>query len=165
MSLAPFFKAGLVIQVHMIAALIALVLGAVILSNMKGTRKHKMLGKTWVGLMVIVALSSFFINELKTWGPFSPIHILSVVTLIALFHAIRAIRRGDIRGHKSSMVGLYIGGLVLAGVFTLMPGRIINRMLFGNPEFYLTSHVFAWVIPFFAIVIAVGFIAMRFRTK
>lgn len=165
MSLDPFFKAGLVVQVHMIAALVALVLGAVILFNMKGTRKHKNLGKLWVGLMVIVAFTSFFINELKTWGPFSPIHILSVLTLITLVVAVRAIRRGNVRIHKSSMVGLYFGGLVLAGLFTLMPGRVINRMLFGEPEFYLSTLSFAWVFPFSAIVIAFGVMAVRSRAK
>ncbi len=165
MSFDPFLKAGLVIQIHMIAAIVALVIGGVIFFNPKGTPKHKALGKTWVVLMVIVALTSFFISELKTWGPFSPIHLLSVLTLSTLVVAITAIRKGDVKRHKSAMLGLYFGGLVLAGLFTLMPGRVINRMLFGNPEFYFSSLSLAWVFPFSAIVIAIGVMALRSSSK
>jgi len=165
MSFDPFLKAGLVVQIHMIAAIVSLVIGGVVFFNPKGTSKHKVLGKTWVILMVIIALTSFFISELKTWGPFSPIHLLSVLTLFTLAVSIKAIRRGDVKRHKSAMLGLYWGGLVLAGLFTLMPGRIINRMLFGNPEFYFSTLSLAWIFPFSAIVIAFGVMALRLRSK
>ena len=42
--------------------------------------------------MVIVAFSGFFIHVLKLVGPFSPIHLLSVLTLTSLWYAIRAAR-------------------------------------------------------------------------
>lgn len=165
MNIDPFLNAGFVVQVHMITAIVALIIGGVVFFRSKGTSKHKALGKTWVMLMVIVALTSFFIHELKTWGSFSPIHLLSVITLFILVVSIRAIRRGDVKRHKSAMVGLYFGGLVLSGLFTLMPGRIINRMLFGNPEFYFSSLSLAWIFPFSAIVIAFGVMTLRLRSK
>jgi uncharacterized membrane protein len=42
-----------------------------------------------------------------------------------------AIRRGDVRQHGKSMRGVYVGGLLIAGLFTLAPGRILYRVLFG----------------------------------
>ena len=33
--------------------------------------------------------------------------------------------------HMYSMIGVYLGALLLAGTFTLMPGRIIHRLFFG----------------------------------
>ena len=163
MNFEPFFKAELVVQVHMIAAITALFLGAYIFWRRKGTKQHKRYGKIWFGLMVIVALSSFFINELRTFGPFSAIHILSIITLISLIQAIRAIRKGNIRRHQYILKGLYLGGLVGAGIFTFMPGRVLYRTFFGKPEFYLTSLSNAWVLPFIFALIIGAFIYWRMR--
>ena len=127
MNLAPLLESSLVIQMHVYAAVVALFLGAFILWRRKGTQTHRSLGKVWVGLMVVVALSSFFINEIRLLGPFSPIHILSVVTLLGLYFSIQAIRRKEIEAHRRSMQRIYIGALVIAGAFTFLPGRIMYR--------------------------------------
>ena len=132
MNLTLIFDADPVIQIHLFSAVAALIIGAVILWRRKGTKTHKMFGKAWGALMVIVALSSFFISEIKLWGPFSPIHLLSVVTLYSLYRAIKAIREGNIEVHRRTLQGLYLGGLVVAGLFTLMPGRLLYRVLFEN---------------------------------
>lgn len=163
MNIEPFINAGLVIQVHMIAAIAALVLGGVVLWRRKGTARHKLYGKAWVALMAIVALSSFFINELRTFGPFSAIHILSVITLVSLVQAVRTVRNGNIRRHQTIIKGLFFGGLVGAGIFTFMPGRILYRTFFGKPEFYLTSLSNAWILPFIFAVMIGGYIYWRMR--
>jgi uncharacterized membrane protein len=41
-----------------------------------------------------------------------------------------AARRHDIKAHKSAMIGLYVGGLIIAGGFALMPGRLLHSWLF-----------------------------------
>lgn len=163
MNFNSFYEAGFVIQIHMVVALAAILIGAIIFINPKGTPRHKAFGKIWVGLMVVVALTSFFISEFKTLGPFSPIHLLSVVTLATLYHAIRAIRMRNVKAHKSALRGLYFGGLLVAGFFTLLPGRVLNKMLFGEPDFYLTTPSLAWVLPFSAIFIAFCIIGWRAR--
>lgn len=163
MNIEPFINAGLVIQIHMIAAIIALVLGGAILWRRKGTARHKMYGKAWVALMAVVALSSFFINELRTFGPFSAIHILSVVSLVSLVQAVSAVRKGNIRRHQTILKGLFFGGLVGAGVFTFMPGRILYRTFFGKPDFYLTSMSNAWILPVIFALIIGAFIYWRMR--
>jgi uncharacterized membrane protein len=39
----------------------------------KGTATHRVAGRTWVVLMSAVALTSFFIHEIRLWGSWSPI--------------------------------------------------------------------------------------------
>ena len=41
-------------------------------------------------------------------------------------------RSHRVRGHKLTMRGLFAGALVIAGIFTLVPGRIMHRVLFGG---------------------------------
>ena len=81
MSLAPLLDAPLAIQLHAFAAMAAFALGAVQLAGIKGTAWHRGRGFVWVGLMLIVAISSFWIHEIRLWGPWSPIHLLSILTL------------------------------------------------------------------------------------
>jgi uncharacterized membrane protein len=63
-------------------------------------------------------------------GQIGPIHIFSVVTLISIPLAIYHIRRGNVAGHRRAMIGPYIG-IIAAGIFAAMPGRLIGDMLFG----------------------------------
>lgn len=131
MSLSPLLSASPVIQIHAFAAIFAFVLGAVVLFRRKGDRPHKRLGTIWVALMGVVAVSSFFIWTIRLFGPFSPIHLLSIVTLAGLWKAIAFARRRNIKGHMRTMQMLYLGALIIAGWFTFMPGRIMNHVVFG----------------------------------
>jgi uncharacterized membrane protein len=82
--------------------------------------------------MLIVALSSFWIHDLRLWGPWSPIHLLSILTLallpLGVFHA----RRHQVTGHRLTMLFIFAGALVIAGIFTLAPGRIMHQVVFGG---------------------------------
>lgn len=91
---------------------------------------HRIMGWIWVIVMAIVAASSFWINQIKTWGDWSPIHLLSIFALVMLPLGVIFARRGKIRGHRRTMTGIYLGALVIAGIFTFVPGRIMYRMFF-----------------------------------
>jgi uncharacterized membrane protein len=132
MTLAPLTNAPIAIQLHAYAALAAFALGAVQLARVKGTSQHRALGYTWVVLMLIVAISSFWIHDLRLWGPWSPIHLLSIMVLAMLPLAIYFARVQRVRGHKLTMLGLFSGALIIAGIFTLAPGRIMHRVVFGG---------------------------------
>lgn len=132
MNLAPLVNAPVAVQLHAYAALVAFVLGTVQLARAKGTGSHRGLGYVWVVLMLTVAASSFWIHELRLWGPWSPIHLLSIFTLTMLPLGLLHARRGNMRGHKLTMLGLFAGALLIAGLFTLAPGRILHGVVFGG---------------------------------
>jgi len=131
MNLAPLLAAPAVIQIHAFAALGAFALGALQLAAPKGTIPHRTIGWIWAGLMLAVVVSSFFIHTIRLWGPFSPIHLLSILTLALLPLAVWRARQHDVRKHRRAMLGLFVGALVIAGVFTFLPGRIMRAVLFG----------------------------------
>ena len=115
---------------HLWAALAALAIGALVLVRQKGTRSHRLLGRAWVGLMALVALSSFWIFEIRKGAGPSWIHLLSVWTLVSLTLAVYYIRQGNVRAHRRFMVGTFIG-LAAAGLGALAPGRALYRFLFA----------------------------------
>jgi uncharacterized membrane protein len=132
MTLQPLLNATPVIQVHAFLALTALALGASQLALRKGTPRHRVVGYVWAALMMAITVSSFFINTIRVIGPFSPIHILSIVTLIAVPRSILAARRGDIAAHQRGMKLVFWLALIGAGLFTLLPHRIMGQVVFGS---------------------------------
>ena len=132
MTLEPLLTASPAIQLHAFTAMAAFGLGIAVLLARKGTAAHRLMGRIWVGLMVVTALSSFLVHTLRMIGPFSPIHILSVVTLYGSFAGVRAARRRDFKAHARSMQRLFAIALVGAGIFTLVPGRIMGEVFFSG---------------------------------
>lgn len=119
------------IPLHAYGAFLAVMLGGIQITRPKGTRSHKYLGYTWVLLMFWVSISSFWIQTIKIIGPFSPIHFLSIFTIFSVFEAIRSAANGNIRRHRIIMKQLYVLALIATGLFTLLPGRIMNAILFS----------------------------------
>jgi len=138
MNLQPLLDAPIAVQIHVAAVLPAAVLGAYILLNCKGTPMHRLLGKIWMVLMAITSLSSFFIHQINLFYGFSPIHLLSIFTLAGIWRAISTARAHNIRAHKATVLGMYLGGIGVAGLFTLIPGRIMHAVVFtGGPSWIL----------------------------
>ena len=127
----PLFNEAQPIPFHAIAAMLAIVIGAIQFSMKKGGIKHKTLGYIWVSLMLFVSISSFFIHEIKLWGNYSPIHLLSIWTIFSVGLAIYFVRVGNIKRHRQVMIALYGFALILTGLFTLLPGRAMNQVVFG----------------------------------
>ncbi len=131
MNIAPFLAAPPLVQLHATAALAAFALGAWQLAAPKGTLPHRTVGWAWVVLMAAVALSSFGITGGRGAGRFSWIHGISLFTLLALPVAVTHVRRGRTESHRWLMVGLFLGALVITGAFTLLPGRLMGRIVFS----------------------------------
>jgi uncharacterized membrane protein len=121
------------IFVHLICALAALALGAVILARRKGTPSHRATGWVWVTLMATVTLTSAFIRDygLPNIAGYTPIHGLTVFVALQLPRGVLQARRGDVQAHRKTMRGLYIGGCIVAGAFTLLPMRFLGRQLWS----------------------------------
>jgi uncharacterized membrane protein len=132
MTLDPLLNASPAIQVHVAAALAAFALGLAQFAAPKGVTLHRVMGWSWVALMVAVAGSSFWIHQIKVWGDWSPIHLLSIFTLAMLPLGIFYARRRNVRGHRITMISIFGGALVIAGLFTLVPGRLMHASLFGG---------------------------------
>src|SRR5882757_11263418 len=107
MSFAPLLDAAPAIPLHAFAAMAAFVLGVVQLAAPKGTLPHRTLGWIWVLLMTVVAASSFWIHQIRLFGPWSPIHLLSIFSPIMLVLAVWYARRHKVRGHKIAMVSIF----------------------------------------------------------
>ena len=132
MSLAPLLDAAPAIPLHAFAAMAAFALGLVQFAAPKGTLPHRTIGWIWVALMVTVAASSFWIHQIHLFGPFSPIHLLSIFTLVMVPLAVWRARRHRVADHRRIMTMTFIGALVIAGLFTLLPGRIMHAVVFGQ---------------------------------
>src|SRR5471032_1971155 len=132
MSLAPLLDAAPAIPLHAFAAMTAFVLGVVQFAAPKGTLPHRTIGWIWVGLMLAVAISSFWIHQIRLVGPWSPIHLLSIFTLVMLPLGVWRAHRHDVNAHRRTMIGIFTGALVIAGLFTFVPGRIMHSVLFGS---------------------------------
>jgi uncharacterized membrane protein len=134
MSLAPLLNASFAIQLHAFAAMSAFLLGLLQFAAPKGTLPHRTVGWIWVVLMLVIAISSFWIHGqgARLAGPFGPIHLLSILVLVMLPVGLWFAHKHNARGHARTMVGLFIGALIVAGLFTLAPGRIMHAAAFGN---------------------------------
>ena len=130
-SLSPLLMAPMPIAPHTFVAFAAVAVGAVQMFARKGTRRHRWLGYVWCGMLFFVAVSGFFIHAIKLWGLFSPIHFLSALTIVALARAIWCARTGRIRQHQRIMASLFWLALVVTGLFTFLPGRIIFAVVSG----------------------------------
>jgi len=121
------------VYLHLATIFPAFFIGTYLLLNRKGTVSHRLLGKVYMLLMLITAIITLFMSA--EVGPrllnhFGFIHLLSILVLYNVFFAYRAIRLGNVKAHGGYMRGLYIGGLLIAGFFTLLPSRMLNTLLF-----------------------------------
>jgi uncharacterized membrane protein len=132
MTLAPLLAAPAVIQFHAAFAFAAIGLGAIQFLAPKGTLPHRAVGWTWAALMMLIAGTSLFIHTIMVWGPWSPIHLLSLFTLALVPLAVWRARQHDVRSHRAAMIWIYALALIVTGLFTLAPGRIMNKVTFGG---------------------------------
>jgi uncharacterized membrane protein len=123
-----------VLALHLLSSLAALLIGAVLMIGRKGHLPHRVLGWVWVGVMSLAALSSIGLGgqgSIPHIAGFSPIHGLTLAVLVFLPTAIVFVRRGNVRGHALTMRWLFYSGCVVAGAFTLLPGRLLGGLVWG----------------------------------
>lgn len=150
MPLDALTSAPLIIQAHAFSAIAAFALGPIALLRKRRDIWHKTAGYVWVMLMFSTALTSMFFSESPMLGPFSVIHILSVITLLGLTYGMRAALRRDFAAHGRAMRALYVQALIIPGVFTFLPGRRMTA-LFGTGQ---DMAVFWAALGFGALVMA-----------
>lgn len=119
---------------HLFTVLPAALLGTYLILRPKGTPSHRLLGKVYMILMLTTAALSLLIPAAvgpQLVGHLGLIHILSFVVLFSVPRAYFAARNHNLVHHKIAMIGVYVGGILVAGGFTLAPGRYLNQLLLG----------------------------------
>lgn len=119
---------------HLITVVPCIFIGAYLLLVKKGTKIHRLLGRVYMVLMLITAVITLFMPAAvgaQLFNHFGWIHLFSFLTLWTVPTAYTAIRRGNIKSHKRKMILLYFGAIVIAGGFTLTPGRYLHGVFFG----------------------------------
>jgi len=139
MSLQPLLEASWVIQLHTFSAIAAFLSGLVQLAAPKGTLPHKSLGAFWIFLMFVTAISSIFLRpsvfgyDLPLLKWFSWIHIVTALTFFWIGLGVFFLMRGgnNLKYHAFAFIMIFLTGIVGAGAFTLLPGRIMHEVVFG----------------------------------
>ena len=120
---------------HLATVLAAFVLGTGLLIIRKGTPLHKMLGKIYMVLMLVTAIITSFMSAevgIRLFDHFGFIHLFSALVFYAVpVASYFAAKSGNILRHKKAMLGLYIGGILIAGFFAFLPGRSLHILLFA----------------------------------
>jgi uncharacterized membrane protein len=135
MHSASLFQLAPAVQFHLLAASTAILLGPLALRSRKGSPWHRSLGYAWVLSMLLAALSSLFIRDfrLPNLAGYTPIHLLTLATFIGTGAGLYLIVvRRNISAHRQTMLRTYLGGCVLAGAFTLLPGRYLGDLLWHH---------------------------------
>jgi len=139
MSLHPLLSASWPIQLHVYTLVLAFVAGTgQLLVTRKGSRTHRILGRCFLGLMLVSALVTPLIHVRNPQGRFFGLSLLHlyvplVVGLCALawFGAVRH----RIRLHRFAVFALFFGSLVFTGyVQIFLADGITHEIFFGTRE-------------------------------
>lgn len=119
--------------VHLFTVVPCVFIGGTLLFTRKGTSFHKIAGRIYMLLMLFTAVITLFMPALvgpRVLNHFGWIHLFSFLTIYTVPTAYIAIKKGNVRVHKRKMIILYFGALIIAGGFTLVPGRYLHTLLF-----------------------------------
>jgi uncharacterized membrane protein len=136
LTLAPLLAAPVAVQFHVATVVPAALIGSwQIFLSRKGSPSHRLLGFIYIVLMSVTALSTLWVHQLMPKGPFfglSPIHLLIPVVFVGFYNALRGAVTHNTARHRYAMLSVYVGGILVAGGLTLMPGRIMHAVVFGG---------------------------------
>ncbi|NCQ64591.1 MAG: hypothetical protein GW757_11800, partial [Alphaproteobacteria bacterium] len=62
---------------------------------------------------------------------FSWIHIFVPITLLGAWNVVRTARTGDIARHRKHITQMYLGALMIPGLFAFLPDRLMGMWLLG----------------------------------
>lgn len=129
-------RASPAIIVHVATVVPAALIGTyLIFVSRKGARWHRALGYVYLVLMTVTAVTTLWVHSLMPRGPFfgfSPVHLLIPLTLFGVYGALRSARAHRVNRHRAGMLGVYFGGIMVAGGLTFLPGRIMHGIFFSG---------------------------------
>lgn len=119
---------------HLATVVPAVAIGTWLMVSRKGSGPHRVLGRAYMVLMFVTGVISLLMPAAvgpTSFGHFGFIHLFSLLTLWSVPAAWFAARRHDVLAHRGYMIGLFVGGILIAGAFAFMPGRLLNQWLFA----------------------------------
>lgn len=135
MNFDPLIHAPLAVQIHVATVVPAFIIGTwLIFFSRKGGRVHRAWGFLYLSLITVTAITTLFVHALSPNSPYfglSPLHLLVPLTLYGVVGALLGAWTHNIKRHKRAMLGVYIGGMLIAGTLTFLPGRIMHQVFFG----------------------------------
>ncbi|MFM5916398.1 MAG: DUF2306 domain-containing protein [Novosphingobium sp.] len=125
---AQWDRVPAIIWLHLATIAIALGLTPVLLLRQRGDDLHRVLGWTWASAMFATGILTLFVRVINP-GHLSPIHVLSVLTIVAVPRLVLQARRHRIAQHRRGVRTVVTFALLLAGVLTLPFGRMLGTWL------------------------------------
>lgn len=111
--------------VHLIASILAIILGTLVLMLPKGTAKHKLIGRLYGLTMLVVLITAFMTYRLfGTWGIFHWTAVVSSLTLI--FGLIPILAKRPVNNYKSLHFGFMYWSVM--GVYAATVSETLVRM-------------------------------------
>ena len=124
-----------IVLIHLCIILPCILFDTYLIFAKKGTQSHNFIGKLYMILMGLTGILTLFIPAQvgqNIFNHFGVLHLLSLLTLYTVPSAWFAIKRGDVKSHKYSMISLYIGGIIIAGGYAILaPGRYLHTLFFS----------------------------------
>jgi uncharacterized membrane protein len=135
LSLDPLLGAPTLVQLHAVAGLLALVLGGLRLAWTGREPVERGLGWSFLGLLVVAAGSSLLLTPpdgaVRLLGV-TPHHGFAVLALAGAGAAVVAAGYGKRLARQRIMTATFAGVLLMAGLFEMIPGRLLNAVLAGG---------------------------------
>ncbi|MBC6983108.1 DUF2306 domain-containing protein [Caulobacter sp. 17J80-11] len=133
MNLEAVHDAPWLVEAHLASAAAAVALGAVQLAAPKGALPHRVLGWLWAGVFGLAVATSALLQDqvagVPRLGPFSSLHLFTLLAVVGLPLGLWAARTRRVLLHRAVMVGVFAGVLLTAGLFALTPGRLLSRIM------------------------------------
>ena len=120
-DITPLTKASPVVLVHLAVTLLGIFGGTAILVLRKGTARHRLLGRLWMGGILTTAISGLLIEPYR----FTAAHAAALLVFVMIPYAIVKIRLGDARAHRRAVAHLIIA-MFIVGFLRLMPGHLLH---------------------------------------
>jgi uncharacterized membrane protein len=134
-TLAPLIAAPMLVQVHAALGLAALVVGAARVMWPHREGWDRALGWGFLGLLLAVAGSALLLARPPGTPNLSGLTLGHLFVLASLLGAIAALRTAGGRHRllwRNIVTCLFAGVLIMAGLFEVMPGRLLYTVLAGG---------------------------------
>jgi len=134
-SLSPLFEAPLLVQAHVVLGLAALLLGGVRLAWPLREPLDRALGWGFLAALIATAATAALLARPADTPNLHGVtlgHLFVFASGLGVAAALWAAQRRDRMGWRNILSALFAGVLVMAGLFEVMPGRLMNSVLAGG---------------------------------